>query len=136
VKSNQIFELIIDDLEFLTDEFFEEEDVSVFVDIVEAIDVSTQRAANLPPVGTLKAVKTVGIGMNVFQLTNIDEVLALHNNGEELEETGNVAFFRRKSEVVSTTGEFDSTLVDEFFEFVILEPIHEQFLVDSKSFII
>lgn len=50
VQIDQVIELIINDFELLSDEFFKEEDVSILVHVVETVDVSTQGATDLPPV--------------------------------------------------------------------------------------
>ena len=55
VQVDKVIELIVDDLELFPDELLKEEDVSVLVDVVEAVDVGAEGAADLPTVRVLQA---------------------------------------------------------------------------------
>lgn len=63
VQLDEVQQLSVDDGELLSDELFEEEDVSVLVDVVEPVDVGTQSAADLPAVGLTEPLEAVGVGM-------------------------------------------------------------------------
>lgn len=80
VQVDKVIELVVDDLELLPDELLKEEDVSVLVDVVEAVDVGAEGAADLPTVRVLQALQAVRVGMDVLQLTDVDEVFALHDH--------------------------------------------------------
>lgn len=51
VELNKVQQFSVDYGEFFADELFEEEDVSVLVDVVETVDVGTQCASDLPSIG-------------------------------------------------------------------------------------
>ena len=74
--------------------------------------------------------------MDVSQLTHVDEVFALYQHREEFKEASNITLVRTQCEVISFIDELNFVFVDESFEFVVLEPVHEQFLVDSESFVV
>ena len=56
MKCNQIFELIVNDLKLFTNEFFKEENVSILVDVIETVDIGTQRATNLPAISAFQTI--------------------------------------------------------------------------------
>ena len=53
MKSSQITEFLVDDIELFSDEFFKHEDVFVFINVVESIDIGPKRSPHLPSVGIL-----------------------------------------------------------------------------------
>lgn len=136
VEVDQVVELVVDDLELLPDELLEEEDVPVLVDVVEPVQVGPQGAPDLPPVGVLEALEAVGVGVDVFQLADVDEVLALNHHRKQLEEAGHVALLGREGEVVPAVGEVHLALEDELLEAVVLEPVHEYLLVDPEPLVV
>ena len=74
--------------------------------------------------------------MDVFQLTDVDEVLALYNDWEQLEETRHVTFLGAEGEIITTVGEIHLALEDELLESVVLEPVHQYLLIDPETLII
>lgn len=85
MQLDEVQQLSVDDGELLSDELLEEEDVPILVDVVEPVDVGAQGSADLPAVGLAESFKAVGIGMQVLELTDVDEVLGLDQSAEELE---------------------------------------------------
>lgn len=85
MQLDEVQQLSVDDGELLADELFEEEDVSILVDVVEPVDIGTQGSADLPAVGLAESFEAVGVGMQVLELTDVDEVLGLDQSAEELE---------------------------------------------------
>lgn len=59
------------------DELLEEENIAVFVDVEKPVDVSPNGSPDLPSVGVLKALQAVGVGVDVFEFADVDEVFAL-----------------------------------------------------------
>lgn len=74
--------------------------------------------------------------MDVFQLTDIDEVLALYNNWKQFEEASHVTFLWTEWEIIPTVGEIHLSLEDELLESVVLEPVHQYLLIDPEPLII
>ena len=75
VKFDEVVEFAVDDGELVGDELFEHEDVFVFVDVVESVDVGTQSPSDLPSVGLLHSQQTFVVGVQVLQFADVDEVL-------------------------------------------------------------
>lgn len=136
VQVDQIFQLIVDDLELLPDELLKQEDISILVDVVKPVDVGTQCTPDLPTIRTLQAIQAVGVRMDILKLADIDEVLALDHHGEQFEEGGDIALLRIEGEVVPATGEVNFALEDKALKAIILEAVHEYLLIDPESFII
>jgi len=53
MQFNQVIKLFIDDLKFFSDELFEQENISVFINIVEPVDVGSDCPSQLPSVCAL-----------------------------------------------------------------------------------
>jgi hypothetical protein len=77
IERNDVVEFSIDFFELLSNELFEEEDLSVFVDVEKSIDIGSHRSPDLPSVGVLQEIQAVGIRMDVVELTNVDKVFTL-----------------------------------------------------------
>jgi hypothetical protein len=136
VEGDQVVQLVVDDLELFPDELFEQEDVPVLVYVVESVQVGADGAADLPAVAVLEAFEAVAVGVDVFEFADVDEVLAFHDDREEFEEAGHVALFWGEGEVVASAAELHLVFVQQSFEFVVLEAIHQQFLVYAVAFIV
>jgi hypothetical protein len=54
----------------------------------------------LPAVCGFEAFQTVRVGMNVLQLTNVDEVLCFYETGEEFKVIGDVGLLWTQGEVL------------------------------------
>lgn len=93
MKNNQIFKFLIDNFKFFSDEFLKQKNVSILINIVKSVDISSDRSANLPSVRIFQTFQTVGIGMNVFKFTNVYEIFTLNEHGKQFEETSDIAFF-------------------------------------------
>ena len=78
VQIDEVVQLVVDYLELLPDELFEQEDISVLVHVVKSVDVCSQCSPDLPSVCAFEAVKAVRVRMDIFQLADVDEVFALH----------------------------------------------------------
>ncbi len=134
VEQDQILQLVVYDLELLADELFEEEDVSVFVDVEETVDVGSEGSSDLPTVGVLQTVQTVTVGVDILQFPHVDEVLALHHYRKQFKEAGDVALVGRQLEVLPLADELDLALINESLETVILESVHQEFLIEPEPF--
>lgn len=78
VEIDQILQFFIEDLELFSDELFEEENVSVFVDVVKSVDIWSDGSSELPSVCGLEVLETSGVSVDVFELTNVDKILGLN----------------------------------------------------------
>jgi hypothetical protein len=134
VEQDQILQLVVYDLELLADELFEEEDVSVLVDVEEPVDVGSEGSSDLPTVGVLQTVQTVTVGVDILQFPHIDEVFALHHYRKQFKEAGDVALVGRQLEVLPLADELDLALINESLETVILESVHQEFLIEPEPF--
>lgn len=74
--------------------------------------------------------------MDIGQFSHIDEVFALNENWKELKETGNITLMRSQGKAITFVDEFYFVFVNQTFEFIVLESIHQQLLVQSEPFII
>ena len=63
--------------------------------------------------------------MDVGQLTHVDEVFALYQHRKEFEETSNITLVGTQCKVISFVDELNFIFVDESFEFVVLESVHQ-----------
>lgn len=72
--------------------------------------------------------------MNILQFAHVDEVLALHNYREQFKEAGDVALMGGELKVLPLADELDFALIDKSFETIILEPVHQEFLVEPEPF--
>ena len=136
MQRDQVFQLVIDDLELFADELFKQKDISILIDVVESVDVGTQCTPYLPTIRVLQTFQTVSVRVDIFQLSDVNEVFALDYHGEKFEEARNVALFRVEGEVISSAGEIDLALEDEAFEAVVLEAVHQYLLVYSEPFVV
>ena len=74
--------------------------------------------------------------MDVFKFTDIYEVLALHQHRKQLEEARHITFLWRKPKVLTIGCKFNSALVDQRLELVVLETVHHKLLVNSVALIV
>lgn len=125
VKENQVLELVVYYFKLFPNEFFEKENVSVFVDVEQSVDVGPDGSSDLPTIGVLQAIQAVSVGVDVLELTHVDEVFAFHNNRKEFEETSYIAFFRIQFKVFSFVDELYLVLVNQPLKTIILEPVHQ-----------
>ena len=63
--------------------------------------------------------------MDVGQLAHVDEIFALYQHREKFEETSNIALVGTQCEVIPFVDELNFIFVDESFEFVVLESVHQ-----------
>lgn len=66
MEGHQVSQLLVDDRELFSDEFFEHEDVLVFVDVVKAVDVWTEGPAELPAACAWQALQAVVVLVQVL----------------------------------------------------------------------
>ena len=90
VKFNEIVELSVDDGELIGYKLFEHEDIFVFMDVVESVDVGTEGPADLPSVCFLHPQQAFVIGVQILQFADVYEVLGLNHAAEELVVSGGV----------------------------------------------
>ena len=93
----------------MCDEDFTKEDVVVFDDVVESVDVGSDAATCLPVGAVFEGVQKVLVLMDVGEFSNVDVVLALDEHGEELEHGGEVGLLRGDLEV-----EWDSSFAEQW----------------------
>jgi hypothetical protein len=72
MKSSEIAEFLVDNIELFSDEFFKHEDIFVFVNVVQTIDIGTKSSSHLPSVSCSQTLQTVSIRMSVFKFSNIN----------------------------------------------------------------
>ena len=78
VQGDQVLQLVVYDLELFPDELLEQEDIAVFVHVVQPVYVRADGPPQLPPVRVLQALQAVRVRVDVLQLTHVYEVFALH----------------------------------------------------------
>lgn len=86
----QIAEFLVDDFELLPDELLKQEDVPIFVDVIQSVDVRPDSSSELPPVCRLETLQAVWIWVDVLQLTDVDEVLGLHQPCKQFKVVRNI----------------------------------------------
>ena len=101
MEFDQIVELAVDDRELVGDELLKHEGIFVLVDVVQSVHVGTQGSPQLPAVCLFHAEETFVIRMQILQLADVDQMLALNHAAEKLVVSGGIGLLIIQSEVLS-----------------------------------
>lgn len=112
VQADKIIQLCVYDIELFSNEFFEKENIFLFIYIVQTIDVRTQGSTNLPSVGASQGFQTISVWMDVLELSYVDQVPWFHQTAEHFEVASNVRLLRAQVKLIDSSSALDWLLVN------------------------